>query len=276
MHTLRTFAACLLLLLSTWLGGACSTDAAARAAAAAPATGGPDRILFVLASSKVHGASTLPASISFGEVVHAWDVFDAAGYAVDMVSPDGGAVPILDDYVGPDVAARLHDARLMQGLRNTATPAQIDPSRYRAVYYVGGSNAMYGVPEHPLLQRIAMQVYQRNGGVISAVCHGTAGIVNLRLASGRYLLAGKRVSGFPEQHEQQDAAYFKQFPFLIGQTVRARGGAFHAVDGEQPHIQVDGRLVTGQNYASAAPVANAVVAVLRSTTATRAQGAATP
>ena len=276
MHTLRTFAACLLLLLSTWLGGACSTDAAARAAAAAPATGGPDRILFVLASSKVHGASTLPASISFGEVVHAWDVFDAAGYAVDMVSPDGGAVPILDDYVGPDVAARLHDARLMQGLRNTATPAQIDASRYRAVYYVGGSNAMYGVPEHPLLQRIAMQVYQRNGGVISAVCHGTAGIVNLRLASGRYLLAGKRVSGFPEQHEQQDAAYFKQFPFLIGQTVRARGGAFHAVDGEQPHIQVDGRLVTGQNYASAAPVANAVVAVLRSTTATRAQGAATP
>lgn len=263
MHTLRTFAACLLLLLSTWLGGACSTDAAARAAAAAPATGGPDRILFVLASSKVHGASTLPASISFGEVVHAWDVFDAAGYAVDMVSPDGGAVPILDDYVGPDVAARLHDARLMQGLRNTATPAQIDPSRYRAVYYVGGSNAMYGVPEHPLLQRIAMQVYQRNGGVISAVCHGTAGIVNLRLASGRYLLAGKRVSGFPEQHEQQDAAYFKQFPFLIGQTVRARGGAFHAVDGEQPHIQVDGRLVTGQNYASAAPVAEAVVAVLR-------------
>ena len=280
MHTFRTFAACLLLLLSVWLGGACSTDAAPRAAASAaatqPAAGSQDRILFILASSKVHGASTLPASISFGEVVHAWDVFDAAGYAVDMVSPDGGAVPILDDYVSAEVAPRLHDARIMQGLRNTASPAQIDPSRYRAVYYVGGSNAMYGVPEHPLLQRIALQVYQDNGGVISAVCHGTAGIVNLRLASGRYLVAGKRVSGFPEQHEQQDAAYFKQFPFLIGQTVRARGGAFHAVDSEQPHIQVDGRLVTGQNYASAAPVAEAVVAVLRSPTTARAQGTATP
>ncbi|WWW35706.1 type 1 glutamine amidotransferase domain-containing protein [Stenotrophomonas rhizophila] len=266
MHTFRTFAACLLLLLSVWLGGACSTDAAPAAAATAaparPAAGSPDRILFIIASSTVHGTSTLPASISFGEVVHARDVFNAAGYAVDMVSPDGGAVPILDDYVSPDVAARLHDARIMDPLRTTFTPAQVDAARYRAVYYVGGSNAMYGVPEHPALQRIALQVYEGNGGVVSAVCHGTAGIVNLRLASGGYLIAGKRVSGFPEEHEQQGAAYFKQFPFLIGTTVRARGGVFRAVDGEAPHIQVDGRLVTGQNYASAAPVARAVVAAL--------------
>lgn len=262
MRTLRTFTSCLLLLLSVWLGGACSTDAAPGTTTRAGPAEAQGRILFILASSKVHGTSTLPASISFGEVVHAWDVFHAAGYAVDFVSPDGGSVPILDAYVGDDVAARLDDRRIMEGLRNTVTPAQVDAARYRAVYYVGGSNAMYGVADHPGLQRIAMQVYEGNGGVVSAVCHGTAGIVNLRLANGQYLVAGKRVSGFPEDHEQQGAAYFKQFPFLIGQTVRARGAAFHAVDGEQPHIQVDGRLVTGQNYASAKPVAEAVVAAL--------------
>ena len=117
--------------------------AAAQQAAAAPtASAGPaqvsarphepptrddhDRILFILASARVHGSSTIPASISFGEVVHAWDVFNAAGYAVDIVSPDGGAVPILDDYVSPDVAARLHDARIMDPLRTTFTPAQAD------------------------------------------------------------------------------------------------------------------------------------------------------
>lgn len=268
MHTFRAFASCLLLMLSVWLGGACSTDAAPRGAATASpgaASRAPDRILFIIASSAVHGTSALPASVSFGEVVHAWDVFQAAGYAVDFVSPDGGAVPILDSYVSEDVAARRDDARIMGGLRNTARPEQIDAARYRAVYYVGGSNAMYGVPEHPQLQRIAVQVYERNGGVVSAVCHGTAGIVNLRLGNGQYLVAGKRVSGYPEQHEQQDAPYFKQFPFLIGQTVRTRGASFHAVDGDAAHIQIDGRLVTGQNYASAAPVAAAVVAVLAQT-----------
>lgn len=271
----------LLLLLSVWLGGlpsahassrvgadasparADTVQAAAKTAAAKPTDSNQQRILFILASSKVHGTSTLPASISFGEVVHAWDTFHAAGYAMDFVSPDGGDVPILDAYVSDDVEARLKDDRIMSGLRNTAKPAQIDASRYRAVYYVGGSNAMYGVAEHPVLQEIAMQVYERHGGVISAVCHGTAGIVNLKLASGGYLVSGKRISGYPEEHEQQGAAYFKQFPFLMRKTVESRGGLFHVVDSDEPYIEVDGRVVTGQNYASATPVAQAVVDVLR-------------
>ena len=259
MHAFRLLPLLLLLLLSLpW--APCSAHAAGTDASARDSRG---RVLFIVASSRVHGTSALPASISFGEVVHAWDTFHAAGYAVDFVSPDGGSVPILDAYVGGDVAPRLQDERIMAGLRDTATPAQVDPGRYRAVYYVGGSNAMYGVPEHPVLQAIATHVYERNGGVISAVCHGTAGIVDIRLANGRYLVAGKRISGFPEAHEDQAAAYFREFPFLIRQAVEARGGSFHVVDSDAPHIEVAGRVVTGQNYASAAPVAEAVVDVLR-------------
>lgn len=290
MHRSRSIRCTLLLLLSAWLGAASSAHAAqnntgtaaaenppasapaertapvpaiAKTGDAQPAPASQGRILFILASSKVHGTSDLPASISFGEVVNAWDIFQAAGYAVDFVSPDGGAVPILDAYVSKDMEPRRKDERFMNGLRNTATPAQIDPARYRAVYYVGGSNAIYGVPEHPVLQQIAVQVYERNGGVISAVCHGTAGIVNLKLASGRHVVEGKRITGFPEEHEDRDAPYFKQFPFLIRKTVEARGGIFHALDGNQAYIEVDGRVVTGQNYASATPVAQAVVDILR-------------
>jgi putative intracellular protease/amidase len=277
-------------MLSAWLGGVSSAHAAheiagrvvvdrpptgapaeragtaqfaAKTDIGEPARGSQGRILFIIASSKVHGKSTLPASVSFGEVVNAWDTFHAAGYAVDFVSPDGGDVPILDEYVSEDVESRLKDDRIMGGLRNTAKPAQVDPARYRAVYYVGGSNAIYGVPEHAVLQNIAMHVYERNGGVISAVCHGTAGIVNLKLSSGQHLVSGKRISGFPEEHEEQGAAYFKEFPFLIRKTVETRGGSFHVVNSDEPHIEVDGRVVTGQNYASATPVAEAVVDVLR-------------
>jgi putative intracellular protease/amidase len=221
-----------------------------------------DRVLFVVASSKVHGDSELLASISFGEVVHAWDIFHAADYAVDFVSPDGGAVPILDDYVNDPIEPRLQDERIMGGLRNTAKPAQIDPARYKAVYYVGGSNAMYGVAENTALQQIAMHVYERNNGVVSAVCHGTAGIVNLKLANGQYLIQGKRITGYPEAYEDQDAAYFKEFPFLIGQTVKARGGDFRVQEQDQSHVEVDGRVVTGQNYDSTFKVAQAVVKIL--------------
>ncbi|MDR7069268.1 putative intracellular protease/amidase [Pseudoxanthomonas japonensis] len=253
----------LLILLLVWLVSTPAAQAGGRPTAETPAREGQQRILFILASSKVHGTSTIPASISFGEVVHAWDIFQAAGYGVDFVSPDGGDLPILDAYVGDEVEARLKDDRIMGGLRNSLTPAQIDPSQYRAVYYVGGSNAMYGVAENPTLQRIAMHVYERNGGVVSAVCHGTAGMVNLKLANGQHLISGKRISGYPEEHEDQDAPYLKEFPFLIRKTVETRGGLFHAIKSYDPYIEVDGRVVTGQNYASATPVAEAVVEVLR-------------
>lgn len=258
--------------LSSSTATAITTSNQTNASSTTAADNQPGRILFVVASSKVHGDSTLPASVSFGEVVNAWDTFQAAGHPVDFVSPDGGAVPILDSYVSQDMAPRLRDNRVMSGLRNTMSPDQVDPGRYRAVYYVGGSNAMYGVAEDRRLQDIATHVYERNTGVISAVCHGTAGIVNLRLSSGRSLLAGKRITGFPEEHEDQAASYFKQFPFLIGKTVQERGGIFRAIDSEAPYLEIDGRVMTGQNYASAAPLAQAVVDLLRTQTGAASAG----
>jgi Putative lumazine-binding len=108
-----------------------------------------------------------------------------------------------------------------------------------------------------------MHIFERNDGVVSAVCHGTAGIVNLKLSNGQHLIKGKRVTGYPEQHEDQNAAYLKEFPFLIGKTVQAHGGIFHVLGEDQPHVEIDGRLVTGQSYDSTKKVAEAVVEILR-------------
>ncbi|WP_082124584.1 nuclear transport factor 2 family protein [Lysobacter capsici] len=234
----------------------------AKTATREPSRRSADRVLFVLSSAKFHGASRLPAGVSFGEVVEAWDAFRAAGLTVDFVSPEGNAAPINVTEAG-EFRSRFYDADLMYALEHTHAPSQIDPARYRAVYFVGGSNAIYGVPENSRLQDIARHVYERNGGVVSAVCHGTAGLVNLKLSDGSYLIGGKRISGYPEEFERQDAAYFKEFPFLIRKTVESRGGTFLTSARDQGYVVVDGRLVTGQNYLSAKQVAQAVVAILR-------------
>lgn len=220
------------------------------------------RVLFILSSSRFHGNSSLPASVSFGEVVNAWDIFVTAGYAVDFVSPAGGAVPIDPTVLGPRLTARLQDRRIMDGLERTAKPEQIDSNLYQAVYYVGGSNAIYQVVDDQNLQQISSKVYER-GGVVSAVCHGTAGIARLKLSDGKYLVSGKRVTGYPEEYEDRTAGYFQHFPFLIRQTIEQHGGLFKAPDPEKPHVEIDGRLVTGQNYPSAPLVANAVVQLLQ-------------
>jgi putative intracellular protease/amidase len=257
---------CYLLLLCLLLGLFCSVQASAQAnpqVAAATSADPVGRVLFVLSSHKFHGDSTLPAAISFGEVVHAWDTFQSAGLAVDFVSPAGGAVPIDPTVLGPRLTARLQDQRIMAGLTQTQTPDQIDASRYRAVYYVGGSNAMYQVPDDRGLQDIARQVYEQNGGVIAAVCHGTAGIVRIKLSNGQYLIAGKKVTGYPEEYEDHAEPYFQHLPFPMRKTIEAHGGLFKAPDPEKPYIEVDGRLVTGQNYPSAPLVARAVVQILQ-------------
>jgi putative intracellular protease/amidase len=131
------------------------------------------------------------------------------------------------------------------------------------VHYVGGSNAMYGVADNADISRLVMEIYEQHQGIISAVCHGTAGIVHLKTKDGKYLVDGKRISGLPEDYEIKTADYFKQFPFLIKQTVLDRNGTFHFGKKDEPYIEVDGRIITGQNYQSSVLVAEAIIKQLQ-------------
>ena len=221
------------------------------------------RILFIVSNVAFHGNSSVKTGVSFSEIVNAYHTFKEAGYTVDFVSPQGGAIPL--SYI--DTSKTLHKQYLynsdfMYAIGHTKKPQEITAKNYRAVHYVGGGNARYGVPENETLQKISMSIYEDFNGVISSVCHGTAGIVNLKTKDGKYLVTGKRISGYPEAYENQKSAHFKQFPFLIQQSIEQRDGIFKVSKRGQAHIEVDGRLVTGQNYLSSALVAEQIISIL--------------
>ena len=130
-------------------------------------------------------------------------------------------------------------------------------------FTVGGSNATYGVPENEHIQKITMAIYEQHNGIVSSVCHGTAGIVNLTTKDGKYLITGKRISGYPKAFENHQREYIKQFPFFIDDKVKEHGGIYKRGEQSKPFIQVDGRIVTGQNYQSSALVADAIVKMLQ-------------
>lgn len=222
-----------------------------------------ERILFIVSNAEFHGNSQLPTGVSFSEIVKAYHTFQQAGYTVDFVSPKGGAIPLA--YINtsePIHKQYLYNPDFMYAIKHTKLPSQIDPARYVAVHYVGGGNAMYGVADNKAIQGIAMTIYEDQNGIISSVCHGTAGIVNLKTKHGDYLVSGKRISGYPEAYENQSKEYFKQFPFLIQQTVETRGGEFLYSPRNTPHVEVDGRIVTGQNHLSSSLVAEKMIALL--------------
>jgi putative intracellular protease/amidase len=119
---------------------------------------------------------------------------------------------------------------------------------------------MWDFPGNDDVARVGRQAYE-DGGVVAAVCHGPAALVDLTLSDGSYLVDGKQVAAFTNREEQavkaQDAV-----PFLLADKLTERGATHHPGPNFRANVVTDGRLVTGQNPASAGPVAEAVLQVL--------------
>lgn len=220
------------------------------------------RILIVLTSHGELGDTGRSTGFYLPEVAHPYHVFTEAGYAVDFVSPQGGMPPMDGvDRSDPLQEAFLNNADVMARVTASKRPEDIDPAAYDAIFYAGGHGVMWDFPDNERLAAIAATIYAQQG-VVAAVCHGPAGLVNIRLADGTYLVAGKTVATFTNE-EEAAVELTDVVPFLLESRLRERGAAISKAPNFQAHHAVSARLVTGQNPASAMPVAAAVVELLK-------------
>jgi putative intracellular protease/amidase len=228
-----------------------------------PKTNG--KILFITSNQHTYGNTNINSSNHFSEIVIAYDVFIKNGYTVDFISPKGGAIPI--GYIETSDTTQkkyLYDNNFMNLLKTTHKPTEINIADYKAVYYSGGGSAMFGVAENVDIQNIATKVYEK-GGIVSAVCHGTAGIVNLKDSNSISIFKDKKVTWFPDFFENKKADYYKTFPFSIDETVIKNGGNFVYSKKEKDNFYVvDGRVITGQDPSATRSVALKVIELLQS------------
>jgi len=222
-------------------------------------------ILFIVSNQHTYGDTDINTSNHFAEIVLAYDVLIKAGFHIDFVSPEGGAIPIGYLNTSDSIQKKyLYDFSFMKKLKTTLKPENIDSRNYLAVYYGGGGAAMFGIPENKTIQKITMEVYENNNGIVSAICHGTAGIVNLKTKDGKYLYEGKKVNGFPDLFENKEAKYYQQFPFSIQEIIKERGGDFtYSKEGWDNYYKVDDRLITGQDPTASASVAKKIIEALQ-------------
>lgn len=220
------------------------------------------KILIVLTSHAALGGTGKPTGYYLPELTHALQVFEAAGVQVDLASPKGGEPPMDGaDRKDPINARYLDDTAFRARLKTTRSLDQVRAQDYAAIYVPGGHGTMWDLPDDVRLQRLIAGVWTA-GGVVASVCHGPAALVNVRLPSGELLVKGRTVSAFTNE-EEAAVGLTTVVPFLL-QTALERGGAKVVTAPKfQAQISVDGRLVTGQNPASAAPLAEAVVKLLR-------------
>lgn len=195
------------------------------------------------------------------EAAHPWRVFRAADYQVDLVSPQGGEPPRDGvDLADPIQQAFLDDAEMSRKLAETRRPDEINAQEYAAILYAGGHGAMWDFPNNTDLAGIARDIYEA-GGVVAAVCHGPAALVNITLSDGTYLVADKEVSAFTND-EESAVGLSDVVPFLLQTALEERGARHVGAANFQSHVSIADRLVTGQNPASATGVADQVVKVL--------------
>ncbi|ENX41437.1 type 1 glutamine amidotransferase domain-containing protein [Acinetobacter sp. NIPH 2100] len=221
------------------------------------------KILVVMTNHSAYPTRSDHTGLWLTELTHFYDIAEAAGYEMDFVSPQGGAVP-LDErslkpiYMDKSAKAHLADPKFMQRLNHTLAPNAIDPSQYKAIYYTGGHGTMWDFPQNQGLKNISEKIYQQ-GGVLSAVCHGVGGLLPLQDNNGKALIAGRTVTGFANIEEALSGIK-SQVPFSLQDGLIQRGANYkRAFLPFTSYVIVDDRIITGQNPQSSKAIAQAVV-----------------
>jgi putative intracellular protease/amidase len=207
-----------------------------------------------------------------GELTHFVDVVEQAGFATDIASPAGGYVPIdpeslilqeLGHALGVDgkVHKRYADRKFMNRLVDTKKVGDCDHQAYDAIYLTGGHGVLFDFPNSTELASLVAKFYDA-GQIVSAVCHGPSGLLNVTLADGRNILEGQACTGFSWREEvlaRRDDAV----PFNLEEEMQKRSGRYEkAAVPFARNVVVAGKLITGQNPASARAVGETVVKAL--------------
>lgn len=228
-------------------------------------------VLLVVTSNGVRGKAGTPTGFWLSELTHAMAKIDDAHIPLELASIQGGKPPVDPDSIDvkDEINARYwNSAGFQDALSHTQRLGDVDASRYSAIFFAGGHGTMWDFPESEAVRRVTREIWE-GGGVVSAVCHGPAALVNARLGDGSYLVAGKRVAAFTDQEEEEVKAT-NIVPFLLASTLIARGALHQRAPNWQANVVVDGRLVTGQNPSSAAGVGAGVRDLLLSGAGARA------
>ncbi|EPP0954367.1 type 1 glutamine amidotransferase domain-containing protein [Cronobacter dublinensis] len=219
-------------------------------------------VLCVVTSHPVKGASGVPTGFFMAELTHPLKVLEEAGFDTVIASIRGGQPPIDGfDLSDPVNAWFWNETDFQHRLATTRPLSELNGADYSAVFFAGGHGTMWDFRDSQDAQRIIRDVYESNG-VVAAVCHGPAALVDATLSNGDYLVAGKNIAAFTNKEEEEVQAT-TVVPFLLETALRERGALHHEAPNWSENVMVDGRLITGQNPASAHGVGVAMAKTLR-------------
>ncbi len=258
------------------------------------------RVLLVVSNHGELGDTGHKTGVWMAELTHPyWKLADSGQkMTLELASPEGGDAPIDSFSVGFDFPTFLSTGNPASGeasndrfisseqtarwiasenvtvqnpdgttreaveyrFTQTLRLRDINPEDYDAIYFAGGNGAMWQFPESQDVHRAVREFYE-SGKIVSAACHGTSALLNTKLSDGRYLMEGKRVTGFSTAEEN----YLGQaeiMPLLLQEAFGERGASYVETEPWTPNVVTDGRVISGQNPPSAEGVGEKLAELL--------------
>ncbi|MFT7258628.1 MAG: putative intracellular protease/amidase [Glaciecola sp.] len=222
-------------------------------------------ILMVLTSHAELGNTGEKTGFWIEEFAAPYYAFIDAGLKVSIVSPAGGQPPIdpkseSDDFQTPSTKRYDADSEVQTLMANTTKLTDVNASDYDAVFYPGGHGPLWDLTNNAVSISLIESFLAANKP-IGAVCHATAAFLNVKDASGEYVVKDKAVTGFTNSEE--DAVQLTDVvPFLLEDELIKRGGKYQKAADWNVFAVQDGLVITGQNPQSSELVAEKLLAIL--------------
>ena len=225
-------------------------------------------VLMILTGHAQLGSTGKPTGLWAEEMTTPYYALVDAGFDVVLASPQGGKPPFAEGSIKPNlqdneasVKRFLKDAAAMAKFSATHPTAAVNAADYSAIFLPGGHGTMWDTANDEATANLVAASFNA-GKPTAAVCHGPAGLVKALRPDGKSILFGKKVNGFTNA-EETAAGLMDVVPFHLETRMRELGGVFESGPNWAPYAVRDGNLITGQNPASSALVAQYVVAALQ-------------
>lgn len=224
------------------------------------------KILIVLSAAKnwTRADGTLyPTGYWAEEFVVMHEKFVAAGYDVDLATP-GGVKPTADPKsLDPKVAAKAPEyakylAKIANDLNHPIALAKVNMADYGAVVVPGGHGPVEDLYKDKDMGRVLIDA-DRSNKIIGTVCHGQAALLSAYDENGQWIFKGRTLTSFSDE-EEIEFGTASNAPWLLASRLRQCGANYKRGQKNWGEFIVrDRNMISGQNPASTAPMAEAVI-----------------
>ena len=224
------------------------------------------KVLFVLTSHDQLGSTGKKTGFWIEEFATPYYYFMDKNIDVVVATPKGGQAPIDPKSNEPDFQTEstkrfFNDVVSQKVLAQTKKLSQVDEREFDAIFYPGGHGPMWDLANDKSSIALIKSFYERNKP-LAFVCHGSAALVNVKDDKGRYLIEGKKITGFCNT-EEESVQMTAIVPFSLEDKLKEGGAQYEKGADWSSFTVTDGLLLTGQNPQSSLLVAEHLLKMIK-------------